>query len=68
MRSLDPTSKISSIGHGLDRVLSSNFIVIKIRMVVPRTVAGIPSASLGGSSAENSDSVPLERRILFSLN
>ena len=69
MRSLDPASKISSLGLGLDRVLSSNFIVIKIRMVIPRQCIQIPvQTDLFSPSKSVQDHVQFEHRILFSLN
>lgn len=69
MRALDPASKISALGLGLHRVLSSNFIVIKIRMIIPREDAEQP-ANPGpwAPFKSNQDMVRLERRILFSLN
>lgn len=69
MRSLDPASKISALGLGLDRVLSSPFIVIKIRMIVPREAAEL-TAHPGpfASFKARPNLVRLERRILFSLN
>jgi hypothetical protein len=69
MRALDPASKISALGLGLHRVLSSNFVVIKIRMIVPREDAEQPADPDSWASFKSSqDMVRLERRILFSLN